>query len=57
MSKAPPNWNGKPTFVEALKKLRELSVRIHRIDLADKMNRTKAMLHALTPPSKEARRG
>lgn len=43
-------WKKNASFVETLKKLRELSVRVQRIELADKINRTKAMLGALTPP-------
>lgn len=47
MSAPPSGWKKGPSFVDTFYKLRELSIRVHRLSLVDKMNRTKAMLDAL----------
>jgi hypothetical protein len=43
-------WQSEPAVVVALRKLQELSLRAARVELAQKMCRTQAMLAALERP-------
>lgn len=48
-------WNSATPFIQTVRKLRELSARIHRLELADRIARTKAMLGALAPSTEKTR--
>jgi hypothetical protein len=43
-------WHNEPAVVAVLRKLQELSLRAARLQLAQKMRRTQAMLAALERP-------
>lgn len=48
-------WKSATPFIETVRKLRELSARVHRLELAARISRTRAMLGAMVPSTEKPR--
>lgn len=55
MTRTAKAWKGGTPFIQTVRKLRELSARIHRLELAARISRTKAMLGAMAPSTEKPR--